>query len=115
MSPQMEEKIFWFQDAAFDILSRGIRPRKRFAVALVTYRAICAIGGESNSEVSPHSDGKPFPVKITRIASMISQPSDAVAKMLRVFVKLGLIECELPSDWLAPFAVRIVRLGRVSK
>jgi hypothetical protein len=109
-----EEKEFWFQEAAFDILQWGAG--RDFAYALATYRALCAIASETESEPAPDRDGKPFRAKLFRVARMVCQPCAATARRIRRFARLKLIDpVEVHADSLEPLVMRLRLLDDTGK
>jgi hypothetical protein len=105
---QTEEKTFWFQEAAFDVLQGGITPKRDFAYSLVTYRALCAIGDETEAEPGPDRDGRPFETRVLRVGRMVCQDCHTTAKRINRFIKLGLIDpVKVPSDPLETFTIRL--------
>jgi hypothetical protein len=111
MSGAKEVKNFWFQEAALDLLQRDMAPGKRFGLALVTYRALCAIASDTDSEPGPDRDGKPFKAKLVRVGQMVSRPWEQVANLLPDLIRLGLIDpVTLPEDPLEMFIMRLCLL-----
>ena len=107
MNTTTEEKSFWCQEAALDAILLGFRPKK-IPTALVTYRAVLAVASETDSEVSPTHDGKPFQVTLLRISRMVCQPVTTTSARLRDFVRHKLLDTFTPpDDALTPFTLRL--------
>lgn len=102
----VETKWFYMQDTAFDLLQEDAVPRRCFPSALIAYRALCAVGGETDSEPAPGRAGKPFQTTIARLAFMVHQPVPLALARFRDFERLGLIDpLTIPPDPNTPFTV----------